>query len=127
MKKTVLVLAIGVCSIFGTAASIAAHDAKSCSTECKSCAEMCQKTLDYCVKKGGAHAKAEHVNLMKDCIAVCKLNSELRGRDSKYASDTSKVCSKICTDCAKSCEDLKDPKMKDCVEACKSCADCCGM
>lgn len=125
MKRIAFTLALAAFTFVGGAA-VAGHDSKSCGSECKNCADVCQKTLDYCVKKGGAHAKSEHVNLMKDCIAVCKTNAELRSRSSKYADELAKLCSKICTDCSASCESLKDPKMKDCVDTCRKCAECCS-
>ncbi len=125
MKKSlVLALALSTVSMFSLPV-FAGEDHKACESKCGECAEMCQKNLDYCKKKGGAHAKAEHINLMKDCIAMCKTNSELRSRKSKYAADSSKLCAKICNDCAASCESLKDPKLKECVEMCKACAECC--
>lgn len=124
MKRFAVAMALSACSMFGIAA-LAEHDAKSCSSNCKECAEVCEKTLDYCTKKGGAHAKAEHINVMKDCITVCKANADLRSRNSKYVDAMSKICSELCTDCAASCEKLKDPKMKNCIDECKKCADCC--
>lgn len=125
MKSQALIIALCLNTLLAGAAT-AGHDSKSCQSECKGCEQMCEKTLNYCLKKGGKHAAPEHVKLMKDCIAVCKANSDLRSRDSKYAEELSKLCSKICADCSAACEKLKDPKMKECVDTCKKCSECCS-
>ncbi|MBX9723357.1 MAG: hypothetical protein K2X81_18275, partial [Candidatus Obscuribacterales bacterium] len=66
MKRYIVALALSACSLIGTQV-FAAHDSKTCASECKNCAEVCEKTLAYCTKKGGAHAKADVLNALKDC------------------------------------------------------------
>jgi hypothetical protein len=99
--------------------------ADCCKTTCSSCLKTCEDTLKYCEEQGGKHVAKEHIAALKDCIALCKACTELGSRDSKLLSKLRAVCADACTKCAKSCEALNDPKMKDCVKACNECAQTC--
>ncbi len=96
-----------------------------CDTMCSSCQKTCEDALKYCEQKGGKHAAKEHINALKDCIALCKASVDLGARDSKLLDKLRAVCADACVKCAKSCEDLNDPKLKDCVKACNECAKSC--
>merc|ERR1711916_289563 len=69
-----------------------------CSDCCSSCHIMCLKTLSHCLKKGGDHAKGEHIQLLLDCIAICQSCAELAGGD-----DQMKVCADACRSCSEQC------------------------
>lgn len=105
--------------------SNAAADANCCQTTCSSCLKKCEEMLKYCQKTGGKHASKEHIAAMKDCIALCRASSDLGSRDSKLNEKLREVCAEACLKCAKSCEDLNDPKLKDCVKMCNDCAKSC--
>jgi hypothetical protein len=99
---------------------------EDCADMCSSCQKMCLKTLAYCIKKGGKHASAAHLQTMLDCIDTCDLSSRLSARNSELTAKVRKICSDVCTKCATSCEQLKDPQLKDCVDMCKKCAKHCA-
>ena len=122
MKNVMTML---IFSLLALAAPVIAETDDSCALDCKKCAAMCEKTLDYCQKKGGAHAAADHIRTMKDCITMCKTSDELNNRHSSYVSQVKKICAQICADCAASCEKLKDANLKDCIAECKKCSNCC--
>merc|ERR1711991_1170681 len=77
-----------------------------CSDCCSSCRTMCLKTLSHCLKKGGAHAEGEHIQLLLDCITICQACSDLSARGSSVCLSMCKVCSETCARCAKSCDAL---------------------
>ncbi len=99
--------------------------ADCCQTTCSSCLKTCEDALKYCEKTGGKHASKEHIAALKDCIALCKASADLGSRNSKLVEKLRAVCADACTKCAKSCEALNDPKLKDCVTACNDCAKSC--
>ena len=49
---------------------LAHADLESCIQECTRCHAMCVKTIQYCLKKGGKHAAADHVRLMRKIEGV---------------------------------------------------------
>lgn len=99
--------------------------ADCCLTNCTGCAKTCEETLAYCLKKGGKHAAPEHINILKDCIAMCKACSDLSSRNSPLAARLHALCAEACRKCAESCESLEDEKLAKCVEECKTCAKSC--
>lgn len=99
---------------------------KTCHEGPDNCAQVCQESLDYCLKKGGKHASKEHVNILKDCIAICKLKADFTARGSKFTEPLTKLCADICNACAASCESLDDPKLKHCVSMCQDCSESCS-
>lgn len=110
-----------------TKGSAKCEASKCCkSTNCVNCAQMCEKMLEYCKKKGGKHADAKHINIMKDCITLCKACSDLSSRDSKLQAKLHAICAEACKKCAQSCAKLKDEKLKDCVDMCNTCATSCS-
>jgi hypothetical protein len=112
-------------------AATAADKAKTgaaCSKEdlCKSCQKTCEDALKYCLSKGGKHAAKEHIDALKDCIAMCKVSAELGARNSSLLPKIREACAEACKKCAASCEALNDPKLKDCVTACNECEKSCS-
>jgi len=99
--------------------------AECCQMTCSKCQKTCEEALKYCLSKGGKHAAKEHIDTLKDCIALCKASADLGSRGSKLTAKLREVCADACTACAKSCEALNDPKLKDCVTACNECAKSC--
>jgi hypothetical protein len=49
----------------------------------------------------------------------------LKSRNSVNGAEVDKACAKVCSKCADTCEELKDPKLKDCVALCRKCATSC--
>lgn len=120
LKLTVLSLAIMLVSPLYALADKGSAD--QCGSDCASCASMCEKTLKYFESKGGKYAEAANINLLKDCIAACKLNAELKSRSSSLVARSSALCAEACNRCAVMCESMEDSNLKDCVASCKSCA-----
>jgi hypothetical protein len=110
--------------LFGMAPALA-HEGDACAKLCIKCSDMCTKNLASFRKKGGKYADADRINLIQDCIAICKLNGDFKTRDSASTSEVDKVCSDICHKCADKCEELKDSSLKDCIALCRECADSC--
>merc|ERR1712065_8071 len=67
-----------------------------CSDCCSSCYTMCLKTLSHCLKKGGDHAKGEHIQILLDCIAICQSCADLSARGSSACAKMCEVCSEAC-------------------------------
>ncbi|MBI1270926.1 hypothetical protein GC174_10885 [bacterium] len=107
------------------AAEKTACETSCCSTTCSKCLKVCQDALVYCKKKGGEHAKKEHLDTLKDCIALCRASSDLAGRKSALAAKVHAICAEACRKCAESCKSLNDKKLDNCVEQCNTCADAC--
>jgi hypothetical protein len=121
MKNALLGTLLALTLTAGFADPSMAKQTKDCGpTMCKKCAKLCTDKLAYFKKKGGKYADAGRVQLMEDCIAVCKK------REKDASAETAKACSAVCTKCATSCEELSDPKLKECIAMCKSCADMCA-
>ena len=125
MKRLFFVLLIlgFVASLFQM--PVIAKDAEGCAKMCGDCADMCKKNLDSFLKKGGKYADPERVNLMKDCIKICQTNADFLSRKSANSAKTDDACADICSKCATKCEELKDPKLTDCIAMCRKCASSC--
>ncbi|MBU6451124.1 MAG: hypothetical protein KGS72_05045 [Cyanobacteria bacterium REEB67] len=102
------------------------HDNVSSGKACADCAATCEKTLAYFQKKGGKYAEAKKQDVLKDCIALCKASADLKSRNSAHAAKLDAVCNEVCKQCAEMCKELKDPALKDCIQSCETCHDCCG-
>jgi hypothetical protein len=126
MKRLFFVLFIlgFVVSIFQT--PLLAKEAEGCARMCTDCSSMCKKNLESFLKKGGKYAEPERVNLMKDCIKICDTNADFLSRKSANSGTTDDACADICKKCAAKCEELNDPKLKECIAMCKDCASACA-
>ncbi|MBX9947924.1 MAG: hypothetical protein K2Y39_02050 [Candidatus Obscuribacterales bacterium] len=94
----------------------------TCATECNKCAEACEKALAHLQSKGASEAT---VNVLKDCITLCKTSADLKSRGSELSAKLASACAEACKKCAKVCADQKDEALKDCIEQCNVCADAC--
>ena len=100
--------------------------ASDCIQACGDCANECKEVLfQHCLNMGGAHIEQNHVNLMVDCIQICRMSGDfmLRGSDMHMLSCA--LCAEICDACATSCEDIGDPEMQECADLCRQCAELC--
>jgi hypothetical protein len=43
---------------------------QQCIQRCHDCETTCQLTLMYCLQQGNTYAKAAHIRLLLDCIAM---------------------------------------------------------
>jgi len=130
MKRILFSLLMLMTLVAFNPAFAADKDTKSaadcCQTTCASCLKTCEDALKYCEKTGGKHVAKELIAALKDCIALCKASSDLGSRSSKLTEKLRLVCADACKICAKSCDDLHDPKLKDCVKTCEECAKSCA-
>lgn len=98
-----------------------------CITRCLDCLRSCEETAAHCLKKGGAHAKAEHIMLLQSCADMCRTSASFMTRGSSHHNITCGACAAICEACAVSCEAMgNDDDMKRCAEVCRRCAASCG-
>ena len=108
------------------AAAAHGHNHSSCLENCRSCEQACMETVQYCLKKGGEHAKADHIRLLMDCARACGTSAAFIISDSEFSKRMCAICADICSKCADSCAKLPpDDVMKACAEACKRCAGTC--
>ena len=100
---------------------------EKCITDCANCFKSCAISFRHCIEMGGPHALPKHLNLLKDCMGICKLSEEFMLRDSMHAKCICEECVKICELCAQSCEetDPNDEQMKECAKLCRECAMSC--
>jgi hypothetical protein len=117
--------ALMVLLISGRAVFAAGHDTASCQAECGKCASLCEKTEAYCKKQGGQHTEAAHIKKLEDCAKMCRTSADFMKRDSDESGKVCALCQDLCTKCADSCDQMKDPKMKECADECRKCADHC--
>lgn len=97
-----------------------------CIEACGDCANECKEVLfQHCIPMGGKHTEAAHVNLMVDCVQICRMTADFMLRGSETHMLTCALCAEICDACAASCEDFNDEEMKECAELCRACAVSC--
>lgn len=92
---------------------------------CLNCFKVCEETLSRCLTANN-HKDSNHLILLKTCAEICNTSAKFMMMNSKFHPLTCDVCSKVCLECAESCEVTEDDSMKDCVEACRKCAESCG-
>jgi hypothetical protein len=112
--------------VYAQGTPAAHHDMAASGKACANCAATCEKTLAYFQKKGGKYAEAKNQDVLKDCITLCKASADLKGRKSAHAAKLDAVCNEVCKQCAEMCKEMKDPALKDCIQSCETCHDCCG-
>jgi hypothetical protein len=100
---------------------------KECIEDCRKCADICEETITHCLDMGGKHAEESHINLLKECITVCKRAEEAMTAGAPNHKEICAECAEVCRKCAESCEsiDPEDEQMMRCAEMCKKCADSC--
>lgn len=125
MKYAILSISVALSVFCGSGAAFAVDRADSCKGDCGACARICEETLKYFNEKGGKYTDSKRVQLITDCIAICKLSADFKERKSEFAGSIQKACAEICAKCAKSCEELNDDKLKDCIAKCNNCAQMC--
>lgn len=97
---------------------------QSCIDECLRCYQACLgMSTNHCLKRGGAHAAPEHIQLMLACAEICRTSAHVMILGSEHHKHLCAECADICEDCASECERIGD--MDDCVRICRSCAESC--
>lgn len=91
------------------------------------CYKSCTKSITHCLEMGGEHASSEHINLLMDCAAICKLAADFAIRGSSNHPALCRLCADICRQCADQCEQMAgdDEEMQKCAEKCRECAEVC--
>jgi hypothetical protein len=104
-----------------------AQEMRQCIQDCLECANICDQTLAYCLELGGAHARAEHVNLLRDCEETCTIAASMMGRKSRFSGQQRELCAIVCGACADTCDAIgpDDAQMIACAEACRRCQESC--
>ena len=103
----------------------ATPEMRECIQACLECANICDQTLAYCLDRGGKHAIAEHIKLLRDCEESCTMSASMMGRKSLFAEHHCELCAAICGACAESCKAMGGAQMAACAEACIRCEEAC--
>jgi len=102
------------------------QEMQNCIEECISCHSICIASVQYCLEKGGKHARADHIQTLRDCADTCQTSADFMLSGSPLHPLTCAVCAEACERCAKSCDTMKeDEQMKECGEQCRICAESC--
>ena len=98
-----------------------------CIQLCRDCHAMCIQTIAHCLKLGGRVATPDHIRLLMDCAQMCATNVEYMLRGSPFHDRICRLCSELCKQCGKDCEQMAggDQMVKQCAEMCRHCADSC--
>lgn len=100
---------------------------QECIDSCTTCHAVCVETIDHCLHKGGRHAEAAHIRLLRDCAQICATSADFMLRNSDVHHLTCAVCAEVCSRCADDCERLADDHMmKRCADTCRRCAESCA-
>ena len=82
--------------------------------------------MSHCLQQGGRHAEASHIQLLLDCVDICRTSADFMLRGSDLHTLTCGVCAQVCERCAQDCEQMGDDEMmRRCAEACRRCAESC--
>jgi hypothetical protein len=99
---------------------------RQCIENCETCHRTCLSMMGHCLKKGGAHAAADHIRLLADCAQICQTSADFMIRMSPHHRHVCRECSEICAECAKDCDRLgDDAMMKECAAVCNRCSESC--
>ena len=101
---------------------------QECINNCLGCHAVCLETIGHCLKMGGAHATAEHIKSLQDCVQSCITSADFMLRMSEFHHDYCGSCAKVCEKCADECERLSESAgdfMAHCAEYCRACAESC--
>jgi hypothetical protein len=101
-------------------------DMQACIELCSACHRLCLSAVTWCLRKGGAHATADHIRVLLDCAEICATSASFMLRQSERHASTCGVCAVVCRACADSCGKLEGDEMKRCAELCQRCAAACG-
>ena len=99
---------------------------QDCIAHCDDCHRACIAALVYCLGRGGDHAEASHVRLLRDCAQTCSTSADSMLRGSDAHRGTLRACAEICERCAEDCDRFEnDQEMEECARICRTCAESC--
>jgi hypothetical protein len=98
---------------------------QECIENCLACYQICLQTIEQCLRKGGEHAKPEHIRLLSDCAEICQTSASFMLRGSDNHTDICRVCADLCDECATECGRFGEEFMKRCADICQRCAESC--
>lgn len=99
---------------------------EECIETCLDCYRVCEETISHCLTKGGQHAARYHIQLLADCVKLCKLCADFMIRNSPYAKRIAELCADICKKCEEHCAEFTDDEqMLNCSDVCRQCALVC--
>jgi hypothetical protein len=95
-----------------------------CIDHCEHCHRKClYAAMSYCLEQGGANVEPPHFRLMMACADLCRMTADSILSGSHIYEHLCLLCSRVCIECAESCERLGN--MEQCVEACVTCSESC--
>lgn len=108
-------------------APVRGAELERCMRECMSAYRACIEAEARCLEAGGRHAEVGHLQLLRDCAAICRLSADFLLRASPRHVLACALCAGLCLQCAEDCGRFeRDGKMKRCAEACRACAAACA-
>lgn len=105
---------------------------QQCIQHCLHCYQTCLESITFGLRKGGAFAATENIQMLQDCAEVCLLSANFMIRDSNLHGRTCALCEQACQRCADMCEradsqEPEDSQIKSCATMCRQCATSCGL
>jgi hypothetical protein len=95
-----------------------------CIEDCEACHRLClNMAMNHCLESGGEYLEPGHFRALLVCADVCRATADAVLSSFAYHEVLCSACSRICDECAESCERLGD--MDECVRACRRCAESC--
>src|SRR5262245_60059358 len=102
------------------------REIQNCVEICTECHDVCLELVDQGLRKGGAHADADHMRILADGADACRLAASFLVRNTRFLTRACRLCADICEECAADCDRfMDDPALKRCGDLCRLCAQCC--
>jgi hypothetical protein len=99
---------------------------QQCIDNCLECHRVCEQIIPYCLEKGGVHSERAHIQLLSNCVDICRTSAHFMMWGSELHTKTCELCAEVCMMCAEDCERMDDDElMMMCAEACRQCAESC--
>jgi hypothetical protein len=100
-------------------------EVRRCVEDCEACQRIClQMAMNHCLESGGDHLEPGHFRVMLTCAQVCRTTADALLSSFAYQEVLCGACSRICSECAASCEMVGD--LDECVSMCRRCAESCS-
>ena len=89
------------------------------------CAKACEMCDAACLDEADVTPMAHCIELDRDCAEICFLAAKLLLRDSEISHKFLVICEEACRECAEECGMHDHDHCKRCAEACRRCEQAC--
>lgn len=90
------------------------------------CASACNHCADACLEEEHVKKMVTCIRLDRECAAICEAAAKVLSGTSQFSADLLALCEKVCTACAKECEQHEHQHCQECAAACWACAEACS-